>query len=108
MFDNFFCSNCEKLDILIHKEPLTRRQTSKTRVDQLKYDNQHLQAALRMLQHKRYRRQQENYERDELLNRRFTSIKDEEETAILIDHSLQHQNSLIVSTQLFYFLKIIA
>lgn len=88
-------SNCEKLDILIHKEPLTRRQASKTRVDQLKYDNQHLQAALRILQHKRYKKQQENWERDELLSRRFTSIKDEEETAILIDHSLQHQNSLI-------------
>ena len=47
-------SNCERLEILVNKEPPTRRANAKLRVDQLKYDCQHLQAAMRNLQHKRY------------------------------------------------------
>lgn len=35
--------NCEHLDILVHKEPVSRRNNAKLRVDQLKYDYQHLQ-----------------------------------------------------------------
>ena len=46
-------SNCERLEILVNKEPPTRRANAKLRVDQLKYDCQHLQAAVRNLQHKR-------------------------------------------------------
>ena len=46
-------SSCERLEILVNKEPPTRRSTAKLRVDQLKYDCQHLQSALRNLQHKR-------------------------------------------------------
>lgn len=91
-----FFRNCEKLDILAYKDPLARRQTSKSRVDQLRHENQHLQAALRMLQHKRRKKELEIQEREELLKRNFTSFR-ENETAILIDHSLQHQNSLNVS-----------
>jgi len=47
-------SNCERLEILVNKEPPTRRANAKLKVDQLKYDCQHIQAALRQLQHKRY------------------------------------------------------
>ena len=47
-------SNCERLDILVTKEPVTRRSNAKMRVDQLKYDCQQVQAALRNLQHKRF------------------------------------------------------
>ena len=46
-------SNCERLEMLVNKEPPTRRSNAKLRVDQLKYDCQHLQAAMRNLQHKR-------------------------------------------------------
>lgn len=46
-------SNCERLEILVNKEPVTRRANAKMRVDQLKYDCQHVQAAMRNLQHKR-------------------------------------------------------
>ena len=46
-------SNCERLDILVNKEAPTRRANAKLRVDQVKYDCQHLQAAMRNLQHKR-------------------------------------------------------
>ena len=46
-------SNCDRLDILVNKEPPTRRANAKLRVDQLKYDCQHIQAAMNNLQHKR-------------------------------------------------------
>lgn len=87
-------SNCERLDILVHKEPVGRRQNAKIRIDQLKYDNQHLQAALRMHQHEVYRRRTEESEREELLNRRFTHNSMAQDTTIFIDHSLQHNMSL--------------
>ena len=46
-------SNCERLDILVNKEPPQKRSNAKMKVDQLKYDCQHLQSALRQLQHRR-------------------------------------------------------
>jgi hypothetical protein len=39
-------SNCERLDILLYKEPLNRRTNGKLRIDQLKYDRVHLQVRL--------------------------------------------------------------
>lgn len=47
-------SNCERLELLVNKEPPSRRTTAKLRVDQLKYDCQHLQAAKRNVQHRRF------------------------------------------------------
>lgn len=88
-------SNCERLDILVHKEPLSRRQNAKLRIDQLKYDTRHLQAALRMYQHEIFKKRQEEKEREELLSRRFTrNSMSEQDTTILIDHSVQHNMSL--------------
>ncbi|XP_047563977.1 Golgi SNAP receptor complex member 2 isoform X4 [Lutra lutra] len=43
------------------------------RVDQLKYDVQHLQTALRNFQHRRYAREQQERQREELLSRTFTT-----------------------------------
>ena len=37
-------SNCDRLDVLVQKEPPGRRQHSKIRVDQLKHDVRHLQS----------------------------------------------------------------
>ncbi|XP_014244072.1 Golgi SNAP receptor complex member 2 [Cimex lectularius] len=89
-------SNCERLDILVHKEPVTRRQNARLRIDQLKYDNKHLQTALKAYQYEAYKRKQVENERAELLSRRFThnSKLNEEDTTIMIDHSLQHNMSL--------------
>ncbi|XP_025405189.1 probable Golgi SNAP receptor complex member 2 [Sipha flava] len=83
--------NCEHLDILVHKEPVSRRHNAKLRVDQLKYDYQHLQSALKTHQQNQLKRLRAEQEREELLNRRFTRNAD---TTILIDSSIQHQNSL--------------
>nr|CAD7396652.1 unnamed protein product [Timema cristinae] len=75
--------NCDRLDMLVHKEPPSRRTTSKMRVDQLKYDNIHLQAE----------------ERELLLNSQFTTNNShlEGDTSILMDHSLQHNSALQIS-----------
>ncbi|XP_064421550.1 Golgi SNAP receptor complex member 2 isoform X3 [Latimeria chalumnae] len=66
-------SNLERLEILAGKEPPSRRQNAKLRVDQLKYDIQHLQSGLRNFQHRRYTREQQEREREELLTRTFTT-----------------------------------
>ncbi|XP_078702292.1 Golgi SNAP receptor complex member 2-like [Branchiostoma floridae x Branchiostoma belcheri] len=84
-------SHLERLDILVSKEPVNRRQNAKLRVDQLRYDVQHLKAALRNFQHKRYQREQEDRDREALLNREFAPNED---TSIMIDHALQHNSSL--------------
>lgn len=86
-------SNCEKLDILIYKEPLNRRTNGKLRIDQLKYDRVHLQAALDTFRNRRYQRLQEEREREALLNLQFQPNTCKE-TSILMDHSQKHHNSL--------------
>ncbi|XP_048782834.1 Golgi SNAP receptor complex member 2 isoform X2 [Lagopus muta] len=66
-------NNLERLEILSSKEPPNKRQNAKLRVDQLKYDVQHLQTALRNFQHRRYIREQQERQREELLARTFTT-----------------------------------
>ncbi|XP_044303003.1 Golgi SNAP receptor complex member 2 isoform X3 [Varanus komodoensis] len=66
-------SNLERLEIFCNKEPPSKRQNAKLRVDQLKYDTQHLQTALRNFQHRRYAREQQERQREELLARTFTT-----------------------------------
>ncbi|KAG9474414.1 Golgi SNAP receptor complex member 2 isoform X2 [Eleutherodactylus coqui] len=66
-------SNLERLEILSSKEPPSKRQNAKLRVDQLKYDVQHLQTALRNFQHRRYAREQQEREREELMTRSYTT-----------------------------------
>ncbi|XP_071399873.1 Golgi SNAP receptor complex member 2 isoform X2 [Centroberyx affinis] len=66
-------NHLERLEILASKEPPNRRQNAKLRVDQLKYDVQHLQTALRNFQHRRYAREAQDREREELMSRTFTT-----------------------------------
>ncbi|XP_071942592.1 Golgi SNAP receptor complex member 2-like [Antedon mediterranea] len=84
-------SNCERLDILVNKEPPSRRQHAKIQVDKLKYDLSHLHTALQLLQQRRERAQQEAQDREELLNRSYTT---NDSAAIDIDHDLQFHSSL--------------
>lgn len=93
-------SNCERLDILVMKEPPTRRANAKMRVDQLKYDCQHLQSSLRQLQHKRYVKEQEDYEREALMSRTFTTNDAAAAQAtVMIDPALQHHSRLTESNR---------
>lgn len=84
--------NCTKLDLFVLKLPIDQRQNAKMRCDQLKYDNRHLQAALASSRQKRARKEAALTEREQLLSRRFAPNPDV--TAINIDYSVQHQNSL--------------
>ncbi|KAI1896508.1 hypothetical protein AGOR_G00095500 [Albula goreensis] len=85
-------SSLERLEILASKEPPNRRQNAKLRVDQLKYDVQHLQTALRNFQHRRYMREAQEREREELMTRTFTT--NDADTSIPIDETLQFNSSL--------------
>jgi Golgi SNAP receptor complex protein 2 len=89
-------SNCERLELLVNKEPPSRRATAKLRVDQLKYDCQHLQAAKRNVQHRRYQKEEEERERELLMSRVFATPNDE--TQITIDAALQHNQHLHSAT----------
>ncbi|KAF4115932.1 Golgi SNAP receptor complex member 2 [Onychostoma macrolepis] len=82
----------ERLEMLASKEPPNRRQNAKLRVDQLKYDVQHLQTALRNFQHRRYAREAQEREREELMSRSFTT--NDADTSIPIDETLQFSSSL--------------
>ena len=73
------------------KGPISQRQNAKMRVDQLKYDGRHLTAALNSWRNQILRRQQEEAEREALLSRKFTP---NDHIDIMIDHNLQHNNSL--------------
>uniref|UniRef100_A0A803SYE3 Golgi SNAP receptor complex member 2 n=1 Tax=Anolis carolinensis TaxID=28377 RepID=A0A803SYE3_ANOCA len=85
-------SNLERLEIFCNKEPPSKRQNAKLRVDQLKYDIQHLQTALRNFQHRRYTREQQERQREELLAQTFTT--NDSDTTIPIDETLQFNESL--------------
>ncbi|XP_039595934.1 Golgi SNAP receptor complex member 2 [Polypterus senegalus] len=85
-------SSLERLEILASKEPPNRRQNAKLRVDQLKYDVQHLQTGLRNFQHRRYAREAQEQEREELMARTFTT--NDADTSIPIDDTLQINTSL--------------
>ncbi|OCT60093.1 Golgi SNAP receptor complex member 2 [Xenopus laevis] len=85
-------SNLERLEILCSKEPPSKRQNAKLRVDQLKYDVQHLQTALRNVQHRRILRDQQDREREELLTRSYTT--NDSETTIHMDETLQFNSNV--------------
>jgi len=67
------------------------RQNARIRVDQLKYDNRHLSAALSLWRNRMIRQEKEKTEREALLARKFTT---NDHVNIMIDHSTQHNNSL--------------
>lgn len=50
---NQIASACDELDIYVAKEPATRRYETKLRIDQLKYDYQHIKAAFNSIQYKK-------------------------------------------------------
>lgn len=90
-------SNCERLTILVNKEQPTRRASAKLRVDQLKYDCQHIQAGLKQLQQKRYMLEKQERDREELMSRTFAA--NDQDTAIQIDHAVQHHDRLAFSNR---------
>lgn len=68
--------NCQRLDLLVGKEPVNRRRMAKCRVDQLKCDCQSLNSAATSIHSKLLARWRAVAEREELLTRRLNLIKD--------------------------------
>lgn len=91
---NLVKDNCDRLGILVQKEPISKRSGWKLKVDQLKYDSSHFQSALQKHKTERARKRMEDNEREELLSRRFTQNRMQDDTSIYIDYSVQHQQSL--------------
>jgi len=83
-------SSCERLDVLVHKEPPARRHVAKLKIDQLKYDVRHLRAAQESLRRKREERQMQEVNRNELLHRTFRANED---TTIDMDRMLNFHSS---------------
>lgn len=50
---NEITSACDQLDIYVAREPATRRYDAKMKVDQIKYDIQHLKAALNTISYRK-------------------------------------------------------
>ena len=46
-------NNCDRLDLLVNKEPPPRRANAKLRVDQIKYDCRHMEAAFQTLKNRK-------------------------------------------------------
>lgn len=88
---NTVFANCERLDILVSKELPGRRDNARMRVNQLKYDGQHLQAALRGISQRKQAQQREELERKALLSRSFAPNDD---TSISMDPELTHHSKL--------------
>lgn len=89
---NLISENCEKLDIQVNKVAPSRRTAARIQVDQLKYDCRHYNTSLQHAVHRRMSREQEIREREELLAKKFSM--NEQNTTIMIDHSLQQNTSL--------------
>ncbi len=94
-------ANCDRLDVLVQKEPAQRRQGARARVEQLKQDVRHLRAALGGLAAGAAQRRREEAGREELLKMRFTTNAaahslegNSSETSILIDRALEHNAAL--------------
>lgn len=88
-------SNCDRLDVLLFKVPPSQRQSSKLRIDQLKYDLRHLQTSLQHARDRRQRRLQEISEREQLLNHRFAANSTApSETCLQLDYELQHHTQM--------------
>ena len=91
-------SNCERLERLASKEPTANgmRQAARSRVDQVKGDIQHLEAALQSLATRREAQRREAEERELLLTTEFTTnaASRDSETSILIGRVTEHHAAL--------------
>ncbi|XP_015120260.1 Golgi SNAP receptor complex member 2 [Diachasma alloeum] len=88
--------NCERLDVLCMKGPITQRQNAKMRVDQLKYDSRHLTAALNSWRAQQERKREAEAEREALLSRKFTT---NDHIEINIDRDIQYNSQVASANQ---------
>ena len=91
--------NCDKLDILVTKEPAegARRANVRVRVDQLKADIRCLQSSYASLQARRLHQEQEIRDRNSLLSMSFTTNA---EAAKESKGMINGDENIIVTTQI--------
>ncbi|CAF1052490.1 unnamed protein product [Rotaria magnacalcarata] len=87
---------CDRLDILVNKEPVQRRAQSRQRLNEIKYDIRHYQAAFSSITSKKQQREEAERQRELLLHRKFTSsaVTSNGATHINLDHSLDYSQRL--------------
>ncbi|KAF3845973.1 hypothetical protein F7725_003051 [Dissostichus mawsoni] len=83
-------NHLERLEILASRSHQTAARTPN--LDQLKYDVQHLRTALQNFQQRRYAREAQDRDREELMSRTFTT--NDADTSIPIDETLQLNSNL--------------
>ncbi|CAF0752438.1 unnamed protein product [Rotaria sp. Silwood1] len=87
---------CDRLDILVNKEPAQRRAQSRQRLNEIKYDIKHYQTAFSSITLKKQQREEAERQREALLHRKFTptSVSSTGATHINLDHSLDYSQRL--------------
>ncbi|CAF1044472.1 unnamed protein product, partial [Didymodactylos carnosus] len=93
---------CDRLDILINKESVSKRPQLRQRMNEIKYDMKHYQAAFSNISRKKQQHEQEERARDLLLTRKFgpnttvtsRTATDSGDTQIQLDHALDYSDRL--------------
>lgn len=86
-------ADCDRLDILVRKEPSQKRHNSKYRFDQLMYESRALNASLQKYRHQISTKEQEKMEREELLNRDFAA-NDNSDTILALDAAVSFNDKV--------------
>jgi len=85
-------ADCERIDILVRKEPPHRRQNVKHRYEQLIQETRSLNALLAKHQRQQSQQAEQEDERSQLLSRQFTA-NDNQDTILALDGALQFNSS---------------
>lgn len=89
--------HCDRLDVLLNKEPVERRQTCRVRVDQIRFDYQTLVKNYDAFRRHLAAQEHEEQQRQELMQRHFT--RNSQETSLLLDNAMRENTSLQGSSQ---------
>ena len=87
-------ANCNKLNEHVFKQPVEKRMTTKLKVDQIFYDVRHIESSFKSFQNKKRKMADEERRREELLNTKFTTNAETNDTMIAMDYALDHNNAL--------------
>ncbi|KAL5248064.1 hypothetical protein ACHWQZ_G017291 [Mnemiopsis leidyi] len=85
--------DCERLDILVRKEPAHRRYNSKYRYDQLMHESRALNTALQKYRNQHSVHERQKTEREELLGKQFTA-NDNSDTILALDAALSFNDKV--------------
>uniref|UniRef100_A0A0M3ILW2 Golgi SNAP receptor complex member 2 n=1 Tax=Ascaris lumbricoides TaxID=6252 RepID=A0A0M3ILW2_ASCLU len=88
--------NCERLDLLVDKEPPTRRRHQRYKVDQLKFDCQSIHSAVSTIHLRLTNKWREMSEREELLTRSELLLNDRLHSSnTAVDELISHGTAVL-------------